>query len=79
MDVESIFLGNTLVMGSLDGEKTPGYVHQSRFSPETCVFKQTHFLYYILYIDQWGVHRIMIRTIGNDVPDRSSCEKEYNP
>ena len=40
----------------------------SFFSIQTRVFKQSHFLWYILYIEQWWFRFIMIRTIGNRSP-----------
>ena len=37
-------------------------------SQETSGFKQTHFLCYILYIEQWGFHNSMCQTIVNGPP-----------
>jgi hypothetical protein len=52
-------------------EKAPGHVHKGRFSLSrtTRTFKQSHFLCYILYIDQWGFHCSMPSDHREGVPD----------
>ena len=42
-------------------ETTSGHVHQGRFGWTTHVVKQSHFLCYMLYIEQWGFHCFMLQ------------------
>jgi hypothetical protein len=57
----------------LDGAGGGKRKHQVTFSRvvfrTTRVFKQVHFLCYILYREQWGFRYIILQTIVNGVPD----------
>ena len=37
------------------------YITEGRFRWTTCVVKQSHFLCYMLYIEQWGFHCFMLQ------------------
>jgi hypothetical protein len=49
-------------------EEAPG-VLLSRFRRTTRAFKQPHFLYYILYIEQWRFHCCMLQVIAKSTLD----------